>query len=289
LCVRVQHWHWESLVPLSTRVDTLVNDLLSNLQAASEGGVKEAILVALQGVLKHAGKTVSVSVIIRVVTVLQEFLQLDDDQIRVSAAKAIGTVSQYLEDGELASFLGVLSVSVPSQSLAVRHGTILCLSSMFRLSAARICASGSFSTVVDCLKNRLKDDKVPVRESATKALGYLLSYEALSHYSGPNGFSELLPFLVSCLRDDSSDVRRRALGSLKSVAKADNVVSTLYLATLGPVIAECLKDGSMPVRLAAERCALHVFQLTKGAENIQAAQKYITGLDARRIAKQPEI
>lgn len=37
-----------------------------------------------------------------------------------------------------------------------------------------------------------------------------------------------------------------------------------YLPTLGPAIAECLRDASTPVRLAAERCALHVFQLTKG-------------------------
>lgn len=36
------------------------------------------------------------------------------------------------------------------------------------------------------------------------------------------------------------------------------------LLNLGPAIAECLKDGNTPVRLAAERCALHVFQLTKG-------------------------
>lgn len=33
---------------------------------------------------------------------------------------------------------------------------------------------------------------------------------------------------------------------------------------LGPAIAERLKDGSTPVRLSAERCSLHVFQLTKG-------------------------
>ncbi|GLJ35635.1 hypothetical protein SUGI_0716270 [Cryptomeria japonica] len=277
------------LSALSTRVDTLVNDLLSNLQVASEGGVKEATLVALQGVLKYAGKSISGSVISRVIIVLKEFLRLDEDQIRVSSAKAIGTVSQYLEDGELSGLLAELSVPVPSESWAVRHGTILSLSSMFRLSAARICASEAFPTVVDCLKNKLKDDKVPVRESATKALGYLLSYEAQAHYSGPYGFSELLPFLVSCLRDDSSDVRRRALGSLKSVAKVDVTVAAAYLPTLGPVIAESLKDGSTPVRLAAERCALHVFQLTKGTENVQAAQKYITGLDARRIAKQPEI
>lgn len=33
---------------------------------------------------------------------------------------------------------------------------------------------------------------------------------------------------------------------------------------IGPALAECLRDGSTPVRLAAERCALHCFQLTRG-------------------------
>lgn len=277
------------LSALSTRVDPLVNDLLSNLQVASEGGVKEAILVALQGVLKYAGKSVTSSVISRVLIVLQDLLQSDDDQIRGSAARAMGIVSQYVEDAELSSLLHALSVPVSSESLAVRHGTVLALSAVFRHGASHICASSAFHTVVDCLKNRLKDDKVPVRETATKALGRLLVYQAQSQYSGPHNFSELLPFLLSSLRDDSSDVRRRALGGLKSVAKANAIVVTSYLPTLGPAIAECLKDGSTPVRLVAERCALHVFQLTKGMENVQAAQKYITGLDARRIAKQPEL
>lgn len=100
-----------------------------------------------------------------------------------------------------------------------------------------------------------------------------------------------------------------------------------HINIIGPALAECLKDGSTPVRLAAERCALHAFQLSKGTfsawfvyctaetckvfqwssswskemqlwqcfcwcfagpENVQAAQKFITGLDARRISKFPE-
>lgn len=33
---------------------------------------------------------------------------------------------------------------------------------------------------------------------------------------------------------------------------------------VGPALGECIKDANTPVRLAAERCALHAFQLTKG-------------------------
>jgi len=46
----------------------------------------------------------------------------------------------------------------------------------------------------------------------------------------------------------------------------ENPVAIMSQASIfGPALAECLKDGSTPVRLAAERCALHCFQLTKGS------------------------
>lgn len=39
---------------------------------------------------------------------------------------------------------------------------------------------------------------------------------------------------------------------------------TVHVSIIGPALAECLKDSSTPVRLAAERCAVHAFQMTKG-------------------------
>ncbi|GFZ14517.1 similar to ILITYHIA [Actinidia rufa] len=68
------------LSALSNRVDPLVGDLVSSLQA-SDGGVREAILTALKGVLKYAGKTVSSTFRTRVYTVLKDLICDDDDQI----------------------------------------------------------------------------------------------------------------------------------------------------------------------------------------------------------------
>eukprot|EP00252_Welwitschia_mirabilis_P007794 TRINITY_DN19495_c0_g1_i1.p1 TRINITY_DN19495_c0_g1~~TRINITY_DN19495_c0_g1_i1.p1 ORF type:complete len:999 (+),score=244.81 TRINITY_DN19495_c0_g1_i1:58-2997(+) len=276
------------LSSLSTRVDPLVNDLLSNLQAATDSGVKEAVLVALHGVLKHAGKSVTPSVVDRVIALLKDLLQSDEDQIRLRASGAVGIVSKYLGEDEISDVLNTITTSYSSDSFSIRHGKILALCSILRHSVNRICALASFPDVVDGLKACLKDDKVPVREIATKALGQLLVFLSQSHSQGSLTFQELLPLLLLSMRDESSDVRRRALGGLKSIAKANVMALAPFLSSVGPAVAECLKDGSTPVRLAAERCALHVFHLTKGAENIQAAQKFITGLDARRIAKQPE-
>nr|CAD1820930.1 unnamed protein product [Ananas comosus var. bracteatus] len=274
------------LSALSTRVDPLVNDLLSMLQG-SDGGVREAVLMALKGVIKHTGKSVSSGVRYRGFILLKDLLQVDDDEVRSSAAKVIGTLSQYIEEGEFTDLLKTLSDFSTSSTWFIRHGSMLAFSAMSMHSPSMICRSQLFPSVIDRLKDALKDDKFPIREAATKALGRLLLYQAKSE--GNKSIVQLAQLLVIALQDDSSEVRRRSLSCIKAVAKANPSAITANLSILGPAIADCLKDGSTPVRLAAERCALHVFQLTKGSESVQAAQKYVTGLDARRLAKLPEI
>lgn len=275
------------LSALSARVDPLVGDLLSSLQA-SESGVREAILTALKGVVKYAGKSVSSAVRTRVYTLLKELIYSDDDQIRLSAASTLGIVSQYLEDDQFVELLEELSKSASSPDFCSRHGAVLTISSILRNEPSRLCGCTFFSQILDCLKVALNDEKFAVRETSAKALGRLLIHQTLSEPSITNAHSEIIPSIVSAMQDDSSEVRRRALSVLKSVAKANPTVTMTYITVFGPSLADCLKDASTPVRLAAERCALHAFQLTKGTDNIQTSQKFITGLDARRISKFPE-
>nr|KYP71848.1 Translational activator GCN1 [Cajanus cajan] len=272
---------------LSTRVDPLVSDLLSSLQG-SDGGVREAILTALKGVLKHAGKSVSSAVRNRFYGVLKDLIHHDDDRVRMHAASILGILTQYLEDVQLTELIQELSNLANSPSWPPRHGSILTISSLFRYNPATICSSSLFPTIVDCLRDTLKDEKFPLRETSTKALGRLLLYRAQTDPSDTLLYKDVLSLLVSSTHDDSSEVRRRALSAIKAVAKANPSAIMLHGTIVGPALAECLKDANTPVRLAAERCALHAFQLTKGSDNVQAAQKYITGLDARRLSKFPE-
>ncbi|ONK79574.1 uncharacterized protein A4U43_C01F7760 [Asparagus officinalis] len=274
------------LSALSTRVDPLVNDLLSTLQA-SVGGVREAVLTALMGVIKHAGKSVGSVIRSRVCILLKDTIQLEDDEVRESAAKVMGAISQYMEDTELSDLLKMVSSLSISSNWSIRHGSMLTLSSMAMYIPAMICHSSQFPSLVDNLKNSLRDDKFPIRESATKAIGRLLIYQIQLEAKSKTSL-ELLQLLISALQDESSDVRRRSLSSIKSVAKVNPSAISANLLNLGPAVAECLKDGNTPVRLAAERCVLHVFQLPKGADNVVAAQKYLTGLDARRLSKLSE-
>ena len=71
------------------------NDITFNFVAqASDAGVREAILTALKGVLKHAGKSVSDPVRVRVFSQLKDLIHHDEDQVRISAASILGITSQ---------------------------------------------------------------------------------------------------------------------------------------------------------------------------------------------------
>ncbi|GJW80316.1 protein ILITYHIA, partial [Tanacetum coccineum] len=250
------------LSALSTRVDPLVGDLLSNLQA-SDGGVREAILAALKGVVKHAGKSVSAPVKTRVYDLLKEMIYNDDDQIRSSSARILGIISEYLEEDQISELLEELPDEASSPSWTARHGAVLTISSMLRHIPTMMSASPLFTAVSDCLKNSLKDEKFPVREISTKALGRLLLHQIQKDPSNTNAHKGTVVSIASAMQDDSSEVRRRALFALKAASKANPSVVMIHVTVYGPALAECLKDGSTPVRLAAERCALHALQLTK--------------------------
>ncbi|KAI4338617.1 hypothetical protein MLD38_023653 [Melastoma candidum] len=273
------------LSALSTRIDPLVGDLLSSLQA-SDPNVREAILTALKGVLRHAGKSVNGAVMVNVYELLKDLINHEDDQVRSYAADILGIASQYMEDDQLNVLLETLLKSDSALSWSARHGSVLTISSMLRHNPSTFCALPLFPSAVDYLKISIKDEKFPIREASTVALGRLLLYQCQSDPTIAR--NDIVSSIVHALRDDSSEVRRKALSSLKAVAKVNVSILNSNLSIVGPALAECLKDGSTPVRLAAERCCLHTFQLSKGAETVQAAQKYITGLDARRISKFPE-
>ncbi|GMH13085.1 hypothetical protein Nepgr_014926 [Nepenthes gracilis] len=275
------------LSALSARVDPLVSDLLSSLQA-SDGGVREAILSALRGVVKHAGKNIGAPARTRVYNLLKNLIDNDDDQVRFSAANILGIISQYIEAEQLSDLLQELACLASSSNWSARHGSVLTLSTMLRHNASVICGSSKFPSVLASLKRNLKDEKFPIRESSVVAIGRFLLYQIQSDPLNTTVHMQSLSCVVSAFHDESSEVRRRALSAVKAAAKVNPTAMVVQASIFGPGLAECLKDGNTPVRLAAERCALHAFQLAKGPETVQAAQKYITGLDARRLAKTPE-
>ncbi|GBG78816.1 hypothetical protein CBR_g28040 [Chara braunii] len=276
------------LVVLSPRVDPLVSELLSGVHS-SEGGVKEAMLAALSRVLLNAGKSVSAPVVAKVGPAVINLLDVEDDEVRGLASRCLGIASPFMADSGYDWLLQSITSVNPSELWTMRHGATMTLASVLRHSAHRVFESSArVSWVTASIRHRTKDDRVPVRVSVAKAIGRLVVFQVMESLS-PFSISEMVSLLANLIAEKTSDVRRRAMASVKSIAKARADVLTPYHSVLGPPVGDCLKDGNSPVRVAAERCALHLFQLPRGTEFVQAAQKYMTGLDARRIAKLPEV
>lgn len=67
---------------------------------------------------------------------------------------------QYMEDGQLSDLLQELSNLDPSLGWSARHGSMLTIASMLRHSPSSICMSPVFPSVLSCIKDNLKDEKV---------------------------------------------------------------------------------------------------------------------------------
>eukprot|EP00850_Spirogloea_muscicola_P017739 SM000155S01668 [mRNA] locus=s155:261471:283828:+ [translate_table: standard] len=263
------------LSKLSTRLDPLIADLLTGIKNG-EAGVKEAMLVALKGVVGNVGKSLSAATHSRVIASLMDLLPSEDDEIRLLAARTLGIA---LGKQDVAEVVQDLCKTATSQFWKLRHGSTLALASILAHSVSVVADDELIDVILPTVQSQLRDDKVPVREAAAEGLGPLM-------LASPK-LEKVVPLLTELLRDESSDVRRKGLKSLKLASKSKAEALQPYRQQLGPAMSTHVKDSSQPVRLAAERCAFHFFQLYRGPDEVQAAQKYLTGLESRRIAKLP--
>lgn len=69
-------------------------------------------------------------------------------------------ILQYLEEYQLPELLEALSDLASFSTWSARHGLVLMISSILRHNPSMLCASPLFSSVVDCLKDASKDEKV---------------------------------------------------------------------------------------------------------------------------------
>lgn len=176
------------LMPLSTRVDPLIKELVAtSLGKGSNATVETAGMVAIQTaslealaiVLKHGGKKVKVAESIpSSLDCGKELVSHEDDGIRESAAKVIGYACERLgtEEANAVTQECVLdrSSSLSSASLETKHG-IACISRriLSRTIGSEIDRS-IYNKVSSLIQTLMKDDKTMVKEAACAAMGAVI-------------------------------------------------------------------------------------------------------------------
>lgn len=241
------------LVPLSTRVDPLVTELVTGAAASPAGvDVQAAMLKALGQVLAASGDKVSAAVVGKAAEQLAGLLAHEHEPLRRAAAGAVGRVVALLpEEGRERVVKGDLLARGGGADPRAVQGRALALAATLKGGA-----DDRFVPLLDGALATLTADAgagaggaggaetAPVREAALRALASLVGYAHAQAPAKVPGFVEaLVPSLAGALADvGSSSVRKAAAGLVKAVAKSDPAALRPHNVTVIPPLLEGVKD-----------------------------------------------
>lgn len=209
------------LMPLSTRVDPLIKELVAGalgkntdaVEGLAAAAVQTATLDALAVVLEHGGvKTKLPDCIPSALDASKKLLSSPDDGIRESAAKVVG-VSCALLGAQITH--DVLSIDVlnntsssmdPGEAATFRHGRACAIRRILASSAGAEIQPSMIDSLKKLSLSFLADDKSIVREAGFAALGAVIGRSSNPKASLRACESEL----IAVLRDsrESIDVHR---------------------------------------------------------------------------------
>mmetsp|Transcript_38682 Transcript_38682/g.62654 ORF Transcript_38682/g.62654 Transcript_38682/m.62654 type:complete len:1156 (-) Transcript_38682:392-3859(-) len=268
------------LMSLNARVDALVTELVNGVKS-TEGGVQEAMLRALRGVLMHSGPSVSPPVLATIPPATISLLDDNEEATRQGAAWTLGVWADFAKEEDASSLLSQqLLQDDPSRAWPHRHGLCLALAALLKHAPAR--SEGLLKQTVTTLKRFVEDDKVPILEAGAEACGYLAIFAA-STQRDPL-LAEMLKHLSALSMHAITDVRRAALRTLRRVGKKSGQGLEKHYGLVVPNLITCIKERNIPVRSAAERALYYVFQVkTKGMELVTEYSKKLDGESSRAL------
>ncbi|TPX65734.1 hypothetical protein SpCBS45565_g04973 [Spizellomyces sp. 'palustris'] len=272
-----------SLIALQTRLDPLVAELAQGVRGAEDRGVRVAMWEALYGVVKGVGgpgRDLNAASSKTIEGLIAEGISMSgehDDGIREGAAKVFGAYCRYVPKEESRALVTSQILGTGSDAPWYRlAGALQSLSWVMTDAPELIHQLELTDEAVQLVLIGLSNDKPQVMEEAVKAAGRMLS---IQEYVAEGSADKLLPALVGVLPagQASNDARREVEVVIKNVAKQSHQVVAPYLSTIVPALMLCVRDRNIPVKLAAERALLHVFEIGKETDVLQ---RYLGTLDA---------
>ncbi|KAL9182373.1 hypothetical protein ACHAXT_013025 [Thalassiosira profunda] len=176
------------LMPLSTRVDPLIKELVAtSLGKGSSATVETAGLVAIQTatlealavVLKHGGSKAKIAESIpSSLDAGKELVAHEDDGIRESAAKVISFACELLGADEsndvIQEYVLDRATNISSVSLETKHGIACICRRVCSRTVGREIDRSLYESVISVVQTLMKDEKTLVKEAACAAIGAVL-------------------------------------------------------------------------------------------------------------------
>ena len=270
-----------TLIEYQPRVDPLVIELVSGAKQATDEGVKTAMLKALLEVVAKAGSKLNETSKKNIVNLVEEEMLVSDDKMAVAYAKLIGSLSDILTENEAKN---ILTEKVLNIDLAGESGrfAILTVNSFLKDAPGHIINAEMIDQFVDYVTGAMESTDIYFAENGIIAAGkmLLLEGETKSPYSkheteeplaiGEDNIEKLIGGLSQCMlqpASNSTDARRLSLVVIRTLARSKmNECIKPFIDALAISVFSCLRDPVIPIKLAAEKAYLAIFNLIDDVE-----------------------
>ena len=272
------------LMTLQPRVDPLVGDLVTALAAASDAGVREAMLRAIAGVFAHAGKGVQIPTAERARDEIFAAGTGDaaGDGERDAAALALAHVAAWLPDDTRASLIDRLAHELSPDAgpggldARGREARAIALAASARTRPELILATHA-SVTLNGLVRAAKDEAcVSSRVAAARGLASIARASALQNGASCPYLPKLLPVLGRLLRDESVDVRVATAGATHALCVSSRDAVGAHLGAFVPQLADvAVGDRSKDARYYADRAIRSVLRIMDAPDGLTFAQSVL--------------
>ena len=222
-----------TLLPMSTRIDPVLNELSSGVQEAESSAISVSYAEGISVVLRAAGKKASAEVLEKISQSILVTALSEDEQVRTASSTSLGALAEIYSSEEHVSRL-LYNLLPPdgnsSLSESGEHWTSLCgrlLSCGEVLHRSGALGLEMQSAVFNFFDLALVDSRVAVRVAVCVAIGTLSTF---AHELDGNIQQVICEAILdrfaaklakaatrTGLADDSLEVRRAAVGAMKQV------------------------------------------------------------------------
>ncbi|KAG0341658.1 translational activator of GCN4, partial [Podila minutissima] len=246
------------LISLQSRVDPLVTELVAGIKA-SEPGVKETVMGALESVVSKIGAGMSDAAKRAVITVVMEGMDASNaESMWLASAKLLGAFCKH-QTSEEAGYLiqtQILGDSVPLS------GAMLAINSVLVESPQLFIQTGHVQEIANAALAAIPNAIESSSTAAVVAIGKMITSEA--YQVDQELMGELIKKLAAHLTLETNiESKRLILVCLRAVSRQAPWLVEPHLGTLVPLMMSSVRERVIPIKLAAERALLFALQLQK--------------------------
>lgn len=269
-----------TLITIQTRVDPLVGELVIGAKSADEG-VRVAMLQALFEVVSRAGGNMSDVSKLSVLAQVEE--GIESGLCAKQVADVTGSLYGHLSTTEAQRLLKLHIMKTPPTVAST-----LALNAVLLKGNEVLSKLNAIQSIMQYTCAGLRSNESAISDNFAVAVGKLLLVGSEHNFDTTKVMMESLATAVSQPESGSNDTRRLALVVLSVVGRERYDAIRPHIDLLAPVVFSCVRSLIIPVKLAAERTFISLFDLTNGDKGFEVSdltyptdfKKYVTGLPA---------